>query len=107
MGLAILGDILRDPNAHEADVVVYIPDDTREIGVFTRALLVQHGSHSDEYVAGYRYFLELGTIREVIDGLDAQLSEPSTPLQRLRAVSYYAEHDAFPDLESVLRGPRS
>jgi hypothetical protein len=101
MGMGILGEVLKHPEAYEPDMVVYIPEDAEEITLFTPVLIVQHGSYGLDDVCGYRYLLEAGVMVEVIDGMRTQLqAEPTLP-QRLRAILYYAEHDAFPDIKTV------
>lgn len=101
MGMALLGDVLRNPAPYEPDMILYVPDGAEDVTLFTQVLIVQHGSYSEEEVQGHRYLLEVGVIRDVLDGLQQQLAEPPTPSQALRAVLYYAEHDAFPDLSDV------
>ena len=101
MGIGILGEVLKYPEGYEPDMVVYIPEDAKEITLFTPVLIMQHGSYGPDDVRGYRYLLETGVMVEVIDGMRAQLQSEPTPPQRLRAILYYAEHDAFPDIKAV------
>jgi len=99
MGLGILGDVLESIASLEPDMVVYVPDEVEEVTLFTPVIVVQHGTYSDEDVKGYRYLLEAGVMREVLDGLERLLRSTPTAPQVLRAVLFYAEHDAFPDLD--------
>jgi hypothetical protein len=101
MGMAILGDVLRSPALYESDMIVYVPEDAPDVNLFTKVLLLQHGAYGDDDVRGYRYLLETGVMAEVVNGLSQQLGGPPTAPQSLRAVLYYAEHDAFPDLNVV------
>jgi hypothetical protein len=100
METAILGDVLRDLSPYEADTIVYVPVDA-EVDLFTPVRLVQHGAYDEAEVEGYRYLLEVGVMQEVLEGLEGQLSKKPTPPQSLRAVLYYAEHDAFPDISLI------
>jgi hypothetical protein len=100
MGMASLCDVLRDPYSFERDMVVYVRDTEDELGLQTEALVLQHGSHGPEDVKGYRYLLEIGVIQEVLEGLRDQLEKPE-PIQCLRAILYYAEHDAYPDIDLI------
>ena len=43
--------------------------------------------------AGFEYFLDAGTAREVLEALDVELR---TPDNVLRLLMHYAEHDAYP-----------
>jgi hypothetical protein len=101
MGMGILSEVVNHPEAYEPDMVVYIPEDADEITLSTPMLIVQHGSYGPDDVRGYRYLLETGVMVEVIDGMRSQLQAEPTPPQRLRAILYYAEHDAFPDISTV------
>ena len=101
MGMAILGEVLRNAASYEPDMIVYVPEGAQEVTLFTQVLIVQHGSYSEDDVQAHRYLLETGVIRDVLDGLQEQLGTPPTPPQALREVLYYAEHDAFPDLSVV------
>lgn len=101
MGMDILGEVLKHPEAYEPDMVVYVPEDAEEITLSTPVLIVQHGSYGDDDVRGYHYLLETGVMAEVLDGMRVQLEAEPTQPQRLRAILYYAEHDAFPDINAV------
>jgi hypothetical protein len=100
MGLLLIGDVIRNAASYEKDTIVYVPEGEAELTPFTQVLALQHGSHGPEAVEGYRYFLETGTMSEVLDGLQEQLGRVPTLLQQLRAVEYYAENDAYPDIET-------
>jgi len=53
---------------------------------------------------GYEYFLEVSVaLNEVLDGLNSALSSD----QRVSAVLYYAENDAFPEWLSTFRDEQS
>ncbi len=99
-----LSDILRRPEAYEPDDVVYVPANASDVGLDTEVRVELHGSVAPEDLAGYRYLLEAGVIREVVDGLASALGRAPTEAQSLRAVLYYAENDAFPDMQIVF-GP--
>lgn len=101
MGMAILGDVLRNHASYEPDTIVYVADDSgKDPDLFTHVLLLRHGSDEGD-TSGYRYLLETGVIGEVLEGLERLLGSPPAPLQSLRAVLYYAEHDAFPSLDLI------
>ncbi|WP_128003686.1 DUF7716 domain-containing protein [Piscinibacter defluvii] len=56
----------------------------------------------DTLAQGYEYFLEVSVaLDEVLNDLGSVLSIE----QRMRAVLYYAEHDAYPEWLSNLRNP--
>jgi hypothetical protein len=50
---------------------------------------------------GKAYLLGIEQVRDVIDGLAAQLERSPTMSERLKAVLHYAEHDAFIDPEDL------
>ena len=70
----------------------------------SEALLVQltddYRIPSETTELGYEYFLEVSVaLDEVLDGLNSALSSD----QRVAAVLYYAENDAFPEWLSAFR----
>ena len=101
METAILGEVLRDLAPYEPDTIVCVPENAEVVDLFTPVRLVQHGAHDEADVAGHRYLLEVETMQEVLEGLEQQLSKKPTPPQALRAILYYAEHDAYPDIGLV------
>jgi hypothetical protein len=53
---------------------------------------------------GEQYLLGIEQVRDVVEGLERQLGRPATPIERLRAVLYYARHDAFIDPRDAAEG---
>lgn len=99
--MVVLGDVLRSPRAYQPDMVVFVREASGEVTLSTLVSILQHGSYGDEDVRGCWYLLEPGAIDEVIEGLKERLGRNPTPSQALRAVLYYAEHDALPELAAV------
>ncbi len=96
MGLTLLGDVLSSWEKCELDDSVYVP-----VGAILAVdLLVSvlpadpDGGRSFEE---QEYFLGLEQIRDVVEGLEAQLGRKAKQTERLRAAVHYARHDAFID----------
>lgn len=96
MGLTLLGDVLSSWERYALDDSVYVP-----VGAILAVdLLVSvlpadpDGGRSFEE---QEYFLGLEQIRDVVEGLEAQLGRKAKQTERLRAAVHYARHDAFID----------
>ena len=102
MGLEILNDVFLNLEKLEPDVMIYVPLDA-DVSLDTPVTLIQFDVTQRERPAGLKYFLEVGTIREVLEGLDSLLGKELSMRQRLNAVKHYATYDAHIDIDA-LRG---
>lgn len=94
MGFSLLGDVLRDWSNHELDDSIYLPRGAVPAIDLPVSILpfdpLRKRTFQDQ-----EYFLGIEQIRDVIEGLEAQLGRTADIEERLRAVTHYARHDAF------------
>jgi hypothetical protein len=100
MGLPLLSDVLEDCSKYELDDSVYLPQGVRPsldapVNVLPFDRLRKRTFQDQEYLLG------IEQIRDVIEGLEAQLGRPTHLEERLRAVVHYAQYDAFIDPKSA------
>ncbi len=88
------------PTAFEADDILFVPRG-QELDPSTPVVVVRHGAYSEEDVTAYQYLLEIGTVAELVEALDELLGAPASAVQRMRAVVWYSEHDAYPSLDEI------
>lgn len=81
---------------HELDDSIYLPLDT-EPSLDTVASVLPSDRDRKRVFEGQYYLLGIEQVRDAIEGLEAQLGRVTAPIERLRAVVYYAQHDAFID----------
>lgn len=96
MGLVLLGDVLANWDKYELDDEIYLPRGVQPT--------LDGGAHVFAFdparkrsFEGNEYLLGIEQVREVVEGLEAQLGRTATPSERLRAVVHYALNDAFID----------
>jgi hypothetical protein len=102
VGVLVLNDIierLADYDAREA--IVYVPADAGEIDGDTPVTLTYMGDEEDANVPGgptppgTTYFLEASMMTYVVEVFERELGVRLTTAQKVKAISYYAEHDGF------------
>lgn len=96
MGLVLLGEVLANWDKYELDDEIYLPSGAEPtLGmvayVFPFDPKRKRSFESNEYLLGFEQ------VRDVVEGLEAQLGRTTTPHERLRAVVHYALNDAFID----------
>lgn len=96
MGLTFLGDILSDWSKYELEDSIYLPKRTQP-ALDGRAQVLSFDPERKRDFEGDEYFLGIEQVRDVVEGLEAQLGRAATPDERLRAVVHYALNDAFID----------
>jgi hypothetical protein len=96
MGLTILGDILSDWSKYELEDSIYVSKGTQPT-LEGPARVIPFESELERDVEHEKYFLGIEQVRDVVEGLEAQLGRIATPQERLRAAVHYALNDAFID----------
>lgn len=96
MGLAILGDVLRDWSAFELDDSIYVVSGG-QISLETAVNILPFDPHRKRIHDGQEYLMGIEQVRDVVEGLEEQLHRPALGSERLRAVLHFARHDAFID----------
>jgi hypothetical protein len=101
MGSAILRDVLENWSQYDLGDEIYVPSEdlTLNSEVVVLAFDIDRGRDFE----GRRYLLGMEQVRDVIEGLEAQLGRRATPDERLRAILYFAEYDAFIDPAVVVQ----
>ena len=96
MGFSLLGDVLKDWATYELDDSIYLPAGAEaSLGLAVNVLPADFSRK--RHFEGQEYLLGIEQVRDVIEGLDAQIGRAATLNERLRAVVYYARNDAFID----------
>ena|ERR1700678_4695385 len=96
MGIAILGNVLTDWGMYDLDDEIYVAAGA-DLTLTLPVNVLSFDRQRSRIFEGQEYLLGIEQVRDVIEGLQAQLGRPPTPQERLRAVIYYARHDAFID----------
>ncbi len=96
MGLTVLGDILSDWSKYELEDSIYLPKGTSPT-LDGLAQVIPFDPDRKRDAERGKYFLGVEQVRDVVEGLEAQLGRIATPNERLRAVVHYARNDAFID----------
>jgi hypothetical protein len=103
MGMALLVDVLSEWSSYELDDDIYLPPG-KEPSLELMVSILPFDPTRKRIFEGQEYFLGIEQIRDVIDGLEAQLGRVATPLERLRAAIHYARYDAFIDPRDAVDG---
>jgi hypothetical protein len=103
MGFALLGDVLQDWQKYELDDSIYVPAGT-EPSLDAQVNVLTFDRARKRIFEGQHYLLGIEQLRDVVEGLEAQLARRTTPSERLRAVLHYARHDAFIDPRDAVGG---
>jgi hypothetical protein len=101
MGTALLADVLNDWSKYEPDDSVYLPSG-KEPSLYQVVSVLPFDPTRKRAFEGQEYFLGIEQIRDAVEGLEAQLGRAAKPLERLRAATYYARHDAFIDPQDAM-----
>lgn len=106
MGTTLLGEILRDWRGYELEDSIYLPaGKVAALDLIVRVL--PFDPTMGRLFEQHEYWLGIEQVRDVVEGLEAQLGRTATPSERLRAVDHYAHYDAFMDAASVISGDSS
>jgi hypothetical protein len=93
-----------DWGRYELDDEIYIPSNMDNLSLDAEVNVLPFDPGRKRIFNGQRYFLGIEQVRDVIEGLEAQLGRPATPIERLKATLHYARHDAFIDPAAVVDG---
>jgi hypothetical protein len=107
MGTVVLKDIIDHLGEFEPDDTVYVPEGS-PVDAQTKVKVIRFDPDAPHAPPGYRYFLEVGVMREVVDGLEVLLLRRATSNERIQTVKYHAEHDSFMPQEefaAILEAP--
>lgn len=94
MGMIMdLKDVVLGLDGFPTHTYIFVPEDVVEVNASTPAILF---GYDDPRPAGWRYFLEVPTVRDVL----AQWSywhsnRPPSVDEACAAIIYYADHDAY------------
>lgn len=95
-----LREVLEQWARFELDDSLYVQPG-EALGLASAVEIVAHDRATSRSVDGRAYLLGIEQVRDVVDGLAAQLGRPPTMSERLKAVLHYAEHDAFIDPQDL------
>ena len=98
-----LGDVLKGWQKYELDDSIYVPTGT-EPSLEARVNVLPFDPKRKRILEEHHYLLGIEQVRDVVEGLERQLGRTATPHERLRAVVYFARHDAFIDPRDALGG---
>lgn len=101
MGITLLIDVLMNWNTYDLGDEIYLRG---EPSLHVEASVFPFDPLRGRTFEGQSYFLGIEQTRDVIEGLEAQLRRPPTPIERLRATVHYARHDAFIDPMAAVGG---
>lgn len=96
MGSILLGDVLANWEKYQLDDEIYLPSGIQPT-LNGEAHVFPFDPARKRSFEGSEYLLGIEQVREVVEGLEAQLGRVATPSERLRAVLHYALNDAFID----------
>ena len=103
MGITVLRDVLADFRKYDLDGLIYLPAGM-EPSLDAAVMVHPFDPAIDRRLEGLEGFLGIEQIRDVVEGLEAQLRRVTTPSERLRAATYYAQYDAFIDPSAAVDG---
>lgn len=102
MGRTVLRNVLMDWAQHELDDEIYILNHMSP-SLDTEVNVLSFDPNRERVFEGQSYFLGIEQVRDVVQGLEAQLGRSPTPIERLQAALHYARHDAFIDPAALVR----
>jgi hypothetical protein len=94
MGISTLGRVLETWQEYELDDSLYLPLGT-EPSLIAPVNVLPLDPIRKRIFEGQQYLLGIEQVRDVVIGLEIQLRRAATPIERLRAVIYFAKYDAF------------
>lgn len=94
MGIALLGDVLKNWHEYQLDDELYLPAGM-ELSLETQVNVLPFDPARERIFEGRHYLLGIEQVRDVILGLESQIGREATMPERLYAVAYYARYDAF------------
>ncbi len=103
MGLALLGDVLKDWRQYELDDCIYVPAGT-EPSLEAQVNVLPFDRKRKRIFEEQHYLLGIEQVRDAVEGLERQLGRAATPVERLRAIVHFARHDAFIDPRDAVGG---
>jgi hypothetical protein len=83
---------------------IFIPSDLSNLTLEAEVHVLPFDEYRGREFEGRHYFLGIEQIRDVIEGHEAQLGRPLTPIERLKATVHYARYDAFIDPAELAEG---
>lgn len=101
MGITVLRDVLAEYRTYEMDGVIYLPVGV-DPSLDAAATVLSYDPAINRRIEGLEGFLLIEQVRDIVEGLEAQLSRVTTPSERLRAVIHYALHDAYIDPSAAI-----
>lgn len=96
MSTTLLGEVLEHWDEYELDDSIYLPAGA-EISLDLKVSIFPFEPVIPRLFEDQEYMLGIEQVRDAVEGLEAQLGRVATPIERLRAVVHYAQHDAFID----------
>jgi hypothetical protein len=103
MGTTVLRDVLMGWDKYERDGVIYLSA-RAEPSLDTAVTVLPFDPGRSRRLEGQEGFLGIEQLRDVIEGLEAQLGRTATASERLRAAIHYARHDAFIEPAAAVDG---
>ena len=102
MGMDVLRDVVERIEDFETGASIFVPSEVDDASLDTPVIVPTEPPASADAISGYRYFLDTATLANILSDLRNVIQSPSTA-QTLYVLNYYAEHDAYPDIEYVRR----
>ena len=101
MGSVLLSDVLTNWSKYQLDDEIYLPSGVHPT-LDGSAYVFPFDPARKRSFEGNEYLLGIEQVREVVEGLEAQLGRVTNPNERLRAVLHYALNDAFIDPQDAV-----
>ncbi|MBM3469092.1 MAG: hypothetical protein FJX71_06655 [Alphaproteobacteria bacterium] len=97
-----LGDILRNINEIDENYNLYLPKGIDSLRTETPCLLLNSNFEDEDKMEDiiYTYVLGIYSINDIVDNLNQQIKNP-TMEQKLYALNFYIQNDAFADFENI------
>ncbi|CAN5647074.1 hypothetical protein BH09MYX1_BH09MYX1_67410 [soil metagenome] len=94
MGRVLLSDVLESWELYELDDSIYVSEGV-ELSLTSEVSIMPFDRTRKRIVGDQCYLLGIEQIRDVVEGLKAQLGRTTTLVERLRAVVHFTRYDAF------------
>jgi hypothetical protein len=99
MGTTLLRNVVENLDAYSWDTVAYVPIGA-DIGADTPVELKPY-EKSTPAPAGFEYFLEISIMKDVTGSHERENGGPLSLAQKVAALKYYAQNDAYLELDAL------
>jgi len=100
MGTLVLKHVIETLGQYEPDDIAYVYNGV-EITEDAETAVVPYQMTKAGTPPGMVYFLEIGVMREVLEDTTALAGHELSLRQKIMALRYYSEHDAYIEMEDL------